>query len=248
MKLFVVTHKAVQNIPNDRTLIGVGANRSIPNVETYDNVGENIAEKNANYCELTALYWIWKNVKEEDYVGLEHYRRFFCKRTVFKARPLKEKRIKEILSKYDVILPKRNKAKPSIYGNYIRKHIKKDMDVCLEVIKSQMPEYAKAADEAMSLKKETVCNMFIMPKHLADEYCEWLFKVLFEAEKRMDISDYDDYEKRVFGFLSERLFNVWLYHKNLKTYYTPIYDIGASPIGNKFKGLKRRIKNLFKHG
>lgn len=247
MKLFVVTHKAVQGIPNDRTLIGVGANRSIPNVEIYDNTGDNIADKNPNYCELTALYWMWKNVKGEDYIGLEHYRRFFCKRTVFKSKPLKAERIKKILTKNDIILPRRTKAKPSIYGNYIFKHIKNDMDVCLEIIKTQMPEYASDVDAAMALKRETVCNMFVMPKPLVDEYSEWLFKVLFEAEKRIDFSNYDDYERRLFGFLSERLFNVWLYHKKLKIYYAPIYDIGASPIKNKFKGLKRRIKKLFKH-
>ena len=248
MKLFVVTHKAVQNIPADRTLIGVGANRSIPDVELFDNTGDNIAEKNANYCELTALYWMWKNVNDEDYIGLEHYRRFFCKKTVFKAVPLSQDRIKKILSKNDIILPKRTKAKRGIYGNYIFKHIKRDMDVCLDIIKTQMPEYAEDVDKAMALKKETVCNMFVMPKHLVDEYCEWLFKILFEAEKRIDLSDHDDYDKRVYGFLSERLFNVWLYRKKLKIYYTPIYDIGASPIKNKFKGLKRRINKLFRNG
>lgn len=33
---------------------------------------------------------------------------------------------------------------------------------------------------------------------------------MFEVEKRINIENYDDYQKRVMGFLSERLFRVWL--------------------------------------
>lgn len=58
--------------------------------------------------------------------------------------------------------------------------------------------------------------MFVMKKELFDEYCAWLFDILFELEKRIDISRYDAYQARVFGFLGERLFNVWLEKKKLK--------------------------------
>lgn len=244
MKLYVVTHKEVAHIPQGRTLIGVGKNHAIDGVTVYDYTGDNIADKNANYCELTALYWMWKNATD-DIIGLEHYRRFFCKKNLLKAVPLKPERIAAILKTYDIILPKRNRAEPSIYGNYAKKHFQKDMDICLDVIRSTMPEYADDVQAAMSQKKETVCNMFVMSKTLMDEYCAWLFAVLFEAEKRMDLTDYNDYQKRVFGFLSERLFNVWLYHKKLKCYYTPIYDLNVCPWKRKAKGLLRRIKRLF---
>jgi HPr kinase/phosphorylase len=58
--------------------------------------------------------------------------------------------------------------------------------------------------------------MFISNKKLFNEYYNWLFDILFELESRIDISEYDDYNKRIYGFLSERLFNVWLEYKNLK--------------------------------
>ena len=43
---------------------------------TKDNTGDNISSKNANYCELTGMYWAWKNL-DADYIGLAHYRRHF---------------------------------------------------------------------------------------------------------------------------------------------------------------------------
>lgn len=64
-----------------------------------------------------------------------------------------------------------------------------------------------------------------MKKSLCDRYCSWLFDILFELEKRIDVSSYDMYQKRVFGFLSERLFTVWLHHENLRVTNQEVYGV-----------------------
>ena len=64
--------------------------------------------------------------------------------------------------------------------------------------------------------------MFIMKSDLFDSYCEWMFDVLFELEKRLDISDYNAYDARVFGFVSERLLDIWIQTNNLTYINTPV--------------------------
>lgn len=68
--------------------------------------------------------------------------------------------------------------------------------------------------------------MFICNKNLINDYCEWIFPIMFELEKQLDTSNYDDYRKRVYGFLTERLFNVWFTYKNLKVKETNVKLLG----------------------
>lgn len=259
MKLYVVTHKEINEIPQGRTLIGVGPNKALKGIDVYDNTGENISAKNSNYCELTALYWIWKN-ETDNIIGLEHYQRFFCEtiKNKFKqVTPLSVEEIDEILKSNDAILPEKVKTHRNVY-NYYKKakvyysfenaHCIEDLDICIDIINSHFPEYRQSCERVMRSHKICMCNMFIMHKELLDEYCNWLFEILFLAEKKVDIKDKTDYQKRVFGFLSERLFNIWLDYKNLKIRYMPIYNIHDKPFYKNLRGqgLIRRLKRLFK--
>ena len=64
--------------------------------------------------------------------------------------------------------------------------------------------------------------MLICNKNLYDEYCEWLFSILFELENITDLSTMDAYNQRMYGFVSERLLNVWVHHNNLKIKTLPV--------------------------
>lgn len=197
-----------------------------------DNTGDNISAKNANYCELTGIYWAWKNLKC-DYVGLCHYRRYFAGKNLHtnnaekkKAVILNRKDYEKLLQEYDVILPvKRNYYIETVRSQYEHAHNKRDLDEAEKIVSELYPEYSKAFAKVMSRTRLYILNMFVMKKTLFDEYCSWLFSILFELEKRIDITNYNQYEARVFGFISERLFNIWLEKKQLKIKEVPVVNL-----------------------
>ena len=238
LQLFSVTHKRVENIPQDRVIIGVGEQRDCVGAVVTDGTGDNICEKNNSFCELTALYWIWKNVSC-GYVGLEHYRRFFYSNKKIGCRILTKLQIEHILRQGKIILPKPQRYEESVYEHYKKFHNISDLDICLRIIAEDFPEYIPDCDAVMKAKELSIANMFVMPKQMADNYCTWLFHVLFKAEKQIQLYGRDPYQARVFGFLSERLFNIWLHHLNIKPYYALVFgaddNVWKIRVSGKFK-------------
>ena len=188
-----------------------------------DNTGDNISLKNSHYCELTGLYWAWKNLSAE-YLGLVHYRRHFCTRLFgpAKERVLSRKEAERLLKKADVILPKpRRYWIETTYSQYVHAHNAEDLQLTREIISERCPEYLAAFDAVMKRTWGHRFNMFIMKRELADAYCAWLFDMLFALEERLDISAYSDYDKRVFGFVGERLMDVWLENNKIHSLDIP---------------------------
>lgn len=220
VKVIVATHKEYW-MPTDKLYVPVRVGAEGKNDLfgfTPDNSGINISLKNPNYCELTGLYWAWKNLDCE-YLGLAHYRRHFTalKGTSDRRDVLSLDQARSLLGTVDVLLPTpRNYWIETNYQQYVHAHHAIDLDETRRIIAERSPEYIEAYDKTMKKTTGHRFNMFIMKKELADEYCNWLFDILFELEKRLDISDYSDNDKRVFGFVSERLLDVWLETNNVK--------------------------------
>lgn len=235
---YVVSHKPINlnelNLDDSYCLIKVGNNEKFI-TEIKDSIGENISYKNNNYCELTALYWIWKNDKN-DIIGFSHYRRYFLN---IKNKILNSNDIDKIMKSYDIILPIRTKlVNSTVYEQYKKNHFSSDLDMCRYVILKKYPNYIKDYDFIIEGNEYCQCNMFVMNRNNLDKYCQWLFSILEEVEKIINFKNRDNYQQRVFGFLSERLFNVWIKHNNLKRY--ELYLLNTENINNK----KNKIKNF----
>lgn len=251
IKILVAAHKKYW-MPNDDVYLPIHVGREGKTDLGYigDNTGDNISAKNANYCELTGLYWAWKNLKN-DYIGLCHYRRYFARENIHtdniekkKTAILHRKDYEKLLQEYDVILPvKRNYYVETVRSQYEHAHNKRDIDETKRIVLELYPEYSEAFEKVMGRTKLYILNMFVMKKQQFDEYCSWLFSILFELEKRIDISSYNMYEARVFGFIAERLFNVWLEKQQLNVKEIPVINLEkVNWVKKIYKFLKRKFK------
>lgn len=207
VRMYVMTHKRLPELPDSMYIpLQVGKAGKEDFGYLGDDTGDNISEKNAAYCELTGMYWLWKNM-DCDVIGICHYRRYFTRKEI----PLDKACIEQLMEKYSIIVPNSACVKDDdVYDHYRKRHYTKDLDTCREVIAEKYPEYVQAFDYSMQTILVSVGNMWITRKSIFDSYCAWLFDILFEVEKRIDTTEYDAYQGRVMGFLSERLFRVWL--------------------------------------
>lgn len=216
IKILVAVHKPYW-MPEDEVYLPVHVGAAGKESIGYqrDDEGENISTKNPHYCELTALYWAWKNLKA-DYVGLVHYRRYFTKKEVSGVEAKKQQLLTTadwecLLAQQPVIVPdKRKYYIESNRSHYEHAHHAEGLAITEAIIRERYPEYLPAFTKVMERTWAHMFNMFVMRRDLYDAYMEWLFAVLFELEERVDITGWDAYEARIYGFVSELLLDVWL--------------------------------------
>ena len=246
IKLITATHKPYR-MPEDKMYVPVQAGAAGKDSIGYlrDDTGDNIIGKNKHYCELTALYWAWKNL-DADYTGLVHYRRHFTakgsKGDKF-DRIITKPQLEQVLSRTDVIVPiPRNYVIETNYSQYAHAHHPEDLDTTRAILAEKYPEYIAAYDKSMKSTVGHRFNMFIMKQDKFNAYCAWLFDILFELESRLDISGYSDYDARVFGFVSERLLDVWLDTNGYSYVEQPyIFMESQNWITKGFKFIKRKF-------
>ena len=211
-----------------------------------DDEGENISGKNESFCELTGLYWAWKNL-DADYIGLSHYRRHFAngKRTGNKKKKVITRgELEKELEGADILLPTpRNYRIETNFTQYTHAHHYTDLAATREILSEKAPACIRTWDGSMKRTTGHRFNMFVMKKEKLDEYCTWLFDILFELEKRLDISGYSDYDRRVFGFVSERLLDVWIETNGYAYRNIPyVYMENQNWISKGGKFIQRKLK------
>lgn len=232
-KVIIATHKKYK-MPNDEMYVPVQVGREGKEDLGYqpDNEGENISSKNPYFCELTGLYWAWKNLNA-DYIGLIHYRRHF---SISKKLPkdiegrvknvITGKEVDEILDSTDIILPKKRKYYiENLYSHYNHTMYIEPLDETRKIIEEKFPSYLSEFNKLHKRTSAHMFNMFIMKKEIFDAYCTWLFDILFDLENRVDVAKYDSFHSRFFGRVSELLLDVWINTNNLNYKEVKVIDI-----------------------
>ena len=268
IKIFICAHKEVE-LPQHPYFLpvqaGAALHDAIPGYQP-DNEGENISVKNPHFCELTCHYWAWKNLKDIDIVGLNHYRRYFDfqkkwpqfsadKRFIrtddFLRQPYHFPDLEQLLQQYDIVLPVARHWRVSNTRQYGEYHIAKDWEMLRQIIKEHSPQYIPAFEKTMDHSNISVgYNMFITHWKYFDAYSEWLFDILFEVERRVSPID-DPVQSRIYGYMSERLINVFCEHHHLRIKHFPLImpldDAKESMNISNFHATYRRWVNDLKY-
>lgn len=216
-KILVCTHKQCE-IPKSDWLLPLHVGKALTKEDfgiQGDDTGDNISVKNKNYCELTGLYWGWKNLDVE-YLGLCHYRRYFD----FNGKdPI------EFLGKYDIVLPKLNVLTMRASNQLMLLTTRDDVYIMLMCLMKLYPEYKECVVKYLfNTNRCSLFNMMFCKKEIYDDYCKWLFSIFTEMEKWVKLSSYTRLS-RLYGFLSEYLLLIYCKQNNLKIKYTSVFPL-----------------------
>ena len=265
IKILVCCHKKDIFKESD-TFLPIHVGKAISDIDLGiigDDEGINISHKNASYCELTGMYWAWKNLKDTDYIGLCHYRRYFdfnkIGRSFFPITTMPSKNFTDIdlslnheaiqyLENGTCIVAKPCHLGTSLYLHYCEGHYSPDIKALGDVIKNTLPpKYTKAFFSVMlENNKFSPFNMFIMSWKQFDQYCNWLFPILEKLEKEIDITSYPNDQKRIYGYLGERLLNIYIKAEGIKTKQYPILKISDEPEIDNISTIKYLLRSYLR--
>lgn len=242
-RIFVATHKKY-DITNENGYMPILAGSEVNHkIDGYvnDNKGDNISDKNIRYCELTALYWIWKNTQYNT-VGLVHYRRYL---SIDGKKAISISEINEIMRHDKIILPPKRKYIETIKDHYInciksrKADNRKQIEYLEKVIHELNPEYDSSFKKVINSHSAHMLNMFIMEKDILNEYCKWLFGILFKLEGVLE-NENIMYE-RIMGAFSEFLLDVWLDYNNYEYTEVKLYETEKNLLKKILWASKRRF-------
>lgn len=261
MKLYICSHLRPEYVIRDNRLVQICVGREADACSDEfitDNTSININYKNAQYSELTALYWIWKN-DDSKIKGLFHYSRFLdfrCanftqhKTNIFShingtnELSLSNSYDLNIVNSYDLILPKpinlsykrfMNNREDFLSNN---NHDPEVYHIAEHVIKNSYSEYLNYFYEMSSSNYFYSCNILIAKGEIFNDYCKWLFDVLGAIE-----SHYGTPKKnRQLGYIGERLLQVYFMHK-IRTHNIRYTCMDLIKIDSNFKVKKTLNKS-----
>lgn len=241
-RILVCCHKP-DKFKSDDVYMPIQVGKAISKVDLGiqgDNNGDNISSENPHFCELTGLYWAWKNMEPVDYIGLCHYRRYFnfhhrgtpftdstiVRSESFDKLDLSLPGMDSLFRQYDVVMAKPKYYPYSLTVDYSVCQLSEDLRILFSIIKDLYPDYEEDMEDVfMRNNRLSHYNMMIMRWNDFNKYCKWLFDILFEARKRINIEHYNTVQGRIWGYMSERLLSVFVRHEKMRVKHYPIYWI-----------------------
>lgn len=241
LKIFVACHKKTE-VYKDEVYMPIQVGKSLhPDLDLgflCDNSGDNISSRNSHYSELTAQYWMWKNVCDAEYVGLCHYGRYF-------ETKFTNANIDDFLGdNNDVILCRKECSKISV-ANHLQVFTSlEEVYIFYKCLLDKTQVDKSLIDAFLSQNRFSPRNMFIMRKELFDEFAEWEFSILEEVEKHIKFSPYTR-GKRSLGYLSEPLLSLFCNIRKLRVHYEDVVPmVGEKAQQIKFRNAREAIRDL----
>lgn len=239
--MYIATHKdfvfpkEIINNPDTFSIVKIAEDKefnykslpeNFPNI--YDDLnGRNLRELNPYINEITALYYVYKNLSEtmtDNWYGLCHYRRYFCESGCDKI--LLKNDFDNIFKDYDCITNGfENFNDVILQPNYkwnlfrsVRNHVEEQsyyqFYACFGAIYDAMlyacPQYIDYFIKSMNSTTMFYCEMIAMKKEYMDKFCKWLFSFLVNATKKIVNSDMKLDNQRLMGFFTERILITWI--------------------------------------
>ena len=227
LKILVCAHKPDEQIRNYPPYMPIQVGAALhPEMDLgfqKDNVGDNISEKNPRYCELSAIYWGWKNIKNVEYLGLAHYRRYF-------DIDINENNVDEWMKGCDIIvldLPLQH----SYNTNYINAAMgttKEDFWIYMNELIRMYPQYtSEIYNYYFNNHRYIPCTMFITKKELYDKFCEFVFPLFQQLENKLKKHPYSR-QNRDIAYFGEYSLGLFISCQKLKVKRVPIVKDGKS--------------------
>lgn len=229
IKILVCCHKNDIFIRKDPPYFPIQVGKALrPDINLgfqCDDEGENISLKNSQYCELTALYWGWKNLQDVEYKGLCHYRRYF---------DCSFKDIDKLIGKSDIIAIYKSRLPATLGGVLTRWTSREDFCIFADTLLSMYPDY-RCDFERYFLNSFSFpsCTMFVAKSEVYDRFCRFIFPLFFEMEKKLRPHGYSRLNRNI-AYFGEMLLGLFMMHENLKPKWVPML----------FEGKRRKDRTL----
>lgn len=218
IKIYICCHKDYEDVGINNPCYKLISDKDIKNDTNLELIKSDGFLDNRMWSELTQIYYIWKHPElQADWIGLSHYRRYFDF-------------MNDIPELTKPIVATSTLNMFNNYASYDICHHGKDLLTAVKLMKTLCPEYLKYGIKMLDSHYLLPYNMFILPKELFNEYCEFMFTILFAFDKQIKVNndyiemikhigDYREtyvektmkpnntyeYQARLYGFIGERL-------------------------------------------